>query len=63
MNDMALKTTNETSQQEPERPVVNRRAVLTPRVDILEQPEKLTLFVDVPGVKAEDVELNFERAS
>ena len=61
MNDVALKMTNTTEQQEQERPVVNRRAVLTPRVDVLEQADKLTLFVDLPGVKAEEVELHFEK--
>ena len=61
MNDVALKTTNATTQNEPNKPVVNHRAVLTPRVDILETPDKLTLFVDLPGVKAEDVDLNFAK--
>jgi len=51
------KTKNGTEQ----RPMVNRRAVLSPRVDVLEQPDKLVLFVDLPGVKPDDVELNFEK--
>src|SRR5262245_51917603 len=38
-----------------------RRVRFTPRVDILETPEEMLLFVDMPGVRAEDVELNFER--
>jgi HSP20 family protein len=33
----------------------------TPRVDIFETDEELTLFADVPGVKADDVDLRFER--
>jgi HSP20 family protein len=62
MNDMTLKTTNTTTQTEPKkRPVPTPRAVLTPRVDILEQAEKLVLFIDLPGVKADDVELHFEK--
>src|SRR4051812_18454540 len=61
MSEMTMKTTNATQQQEKKRPLVNRRAVLTPRVDVLEQTEKLVLFVDLPGVKSEDVELNFEK--
>jgi HSP20 family protein len=38
-----------------------RRVVYTPRVDILELPEKLVLTLDMPGVRPEDVEINFER--
>jgi HSP20 family protein len=57
MSEITMKATNATQQ----KPVVNRRAVLTPRVDVLEQPEKLVLFADLPGVKPEDVELNFEK--
>ncbi|MGF1579232.1 MAG: Hsp20/alpha crystallin family protein [Gemmataceae bacterium] len=33
----------------------------TPRVDIYETEEELTLFADVPGVRAEDVDLRFEQ--
>ncbi len=33
----------------------------TPRVDIYETEEELTLFADVPGVSAEGVDLRFER--
>lgn len=32
-----------------------------PRVDIYETDQELTLYADVPGVSADDVELNFER--
>jgi len=32
-----------------------------PRVDIFETDHELTLFADVPGVRAEDVDLRFER--
>jgi len=37
------------------------RAYFQPRVDIFETENELTLFADVPGVKADDVELRFER--
>jgi len=38
-----------------------RPAVLfTPRADILETPEEMLLFLDLPGVKAEDLEVHFE---
>ncbi len=40
---------------------VGRRVVYTPRVDIMELPEKLVLTLDMPGVRPEDVEINFER--
>ena len=33
----------------------------TPKADILEMPEGLVLLLDLPGVKAEDVEVDFER--
>jgi len=33
----------------------------TPRVDILETDKELTLLVDLPGVRSEDVELRFEQ--
>lgn len=32
----------------------------TPRVDIIETPEELLLFADVPGVRSEDVDVRFE---
>ena len=32
-----------------------------PRVDIFETDQELTLYADVPGVRAEDVDLRFER--
>src|SRR4051794_16390276 len=33
----------------------------TPRVDIYESDNELTLYADVPGVKADGVDLRFER--
>jgi HSP20 family protein len=41
-----------------ETTVVNR---LTPRVDIKETPEAMVLMLDLPGVKPDNVEVNFER--
>src|SRR5687767_4054606 len=62
MNDTMLQKTNgTTAREEAARPAPVRRVALTPRVDILEQADKLVLYVDLPGVKAEDVELNFEK--
>src|SRR5262245_24511431 len=48
-----------------ERGEVNRReeareATFTPRVDILETADELLLFVDLPGVESEDVDVRFE---
>lgn len=34
--------------------------MLTPRVDILETDDELLLYVDLPGVKSEDVDVRFE---
>jgi HSP20 family protein len=33
----------------------------TPRVDIYETPNELTLYADVPGCRSEDVDLRFEQ--
>ena len=33
----------------------------TPRVDIFETEDELTLFADLPGVRPEDVDLRYER--
>src|SRR5438876_105388 len=35
-------------------------AFFTPRVDIYENEHELTLYADVPGVRAEDVDLRYE---
>jgi HSP20 family protein len=44
------------------RPEATRGGVyFTPRVDIVETPGELTLFADLPGVRPEDVELNYEQ--
>ncbi|MFQ3592521.1 MAG: Hsp20/alpha crystallin family protein [Gemmataceae bacterium] len=41
-----------------ENMVINR---LTPRVDIKETPEAMVLLLDLPGVQADNVEVQFER--
>jgi HSP20 family protein len=56
-----LKRCNGAGQREEACRPAARRATFTPRVDILEQPDRLVLYVDLPGVKADDVELNFEK--
>jgi len=35
--------------------------VFTPRADILETPEEMLVLLDVPGVKADGVDIRFER--
>jgi HSP20 family molecular chaperone IbpA len=42
------------------RPEVTRGVSYTPRVDIRETEEELTLFADLPGAKSEDVDVRFE---
>jgi HSP20 family molecular chaperone IbpA len=62
MNDTAVKNNaSPAGQAEAVRPTVGRRVTYTPQVDILEQPEGLVLFVDLPGVKADSVQVDFER--
>ena len=36
-------------------------AYFTPRVDILETENELTLFADLPGVRPEDLDLRYEK--
>lgn len=40
---------------------LQRRVTYTPPVDILELADELVLTLDLPGVKADGVELHFER--
>jgi HSP20 family protein len=47
---------------EQARPESTRGGVyFTPRVDIYELENELVLYADLPGVRAEDVELHYER--
>lgn len=57
MTETALKSANGAETTETTR----AGFYFTPRVDIYETDQELTLFADVPGVSAESVELNFER--
>jgi len=41
-------------------PETTRGVYFTPRVDILETAEELLLYADLPGVKPEDVDVQFE---
>lgn len=60
MNDTAVKT-NGTRPEVPAPTPAQRRVVYTPHVDILELPDELVLQLDMPGVRPEDVEIDFER--
>lgn len=53
-----LQTPNGTNRNAPTPAVAN--VTCTPRVDILETEEGLTLLVDMPGVKPQDVDVRFE---
>jgi HSP20 family protein len=47
---------------EAARPEATRGGVhFTPRVDICETENELTLYAEVPGVRPEDVELHYEK--
>ena len=47
---------------ETPRPELTRGGLhFTPRVDILETENELTLFAEVPGVRPEDVDLHYEQ--
>jgi HSP20 family molecular chaperone IbpA len=48
-----------TEQTTPERTFGG--VFFTPRVDIYETDNELTLYADVPGVRSEDVDLRYER--
>ena len=37
--------------------------MFTPRVDIFETEQELTLYADVPGARSEDVDLSYERGA
>ncbi|HYV35207.1 MAG TPA: Hsp20/alpha crystallin family protein [Gemmataceae bacterium] len=58
MAENALKTTNG---NQAHGETTRGGHFFTPRVDIYETDEELTLVADVPGVTAEDVDLRFER--
>ena len=47
---------------QPKSPEATRgNPFLTPRVDIFENEQELVLFVELPGVRTEDIDINFER--
>src|SRR5438045_2679245 len=55
-------TTQQKGRTEPTTPEQTWGGVyFTPRVDIFENEQELTLFADVPGVRPEDVDLRYEQ--
>src|SRR5262249_35552617 len=51
----------QTHRAEPSRSETTRSGrYFTPRVDIFETDNELTLYADLPGVRSEDVDLRFE---
>jgi HSP20 family protein len=58
MAETALKTTNGAGTRGES---TRSGFFFTPRVDIYETEQELTLYADVPGVSAGDVDLHFER--
>jgi HSP20 family protein len=52
----ALSNTGETCVTRRERP----RATFTPPVDILENDQELVIHADMPGLKPDDIQLQFE---
>lgn len=43
-----------------EKPVERQSSTYVPRFDLVETPEQFVLYGDLPGVKPEDVEVQFE---
>ncbi len=56
----ATPTQNDCRTDEP-RAIDHREEAYLPAVDIVEEPERLVLRADLPGVRAEDLDVNFER--
>lgn len=44
-------------------PAETNEVTYTPRIDLFETPEEIVLQCDMPGVKAENVDLRFERGT
>ena len=57
---MAGKALQKQQTTEVARPEATQGVYYTPRVDILETENELTLFADLPGVKSDGVDVRFE---
>jgi HSP20 family protein len=60
MSQTVAKRNGSQTQAEKTSPV-RRQVMYTPPVDIVELPTELVLTLDMPGVRSQDVEINFER--
>ena len=56
-NTSMQKTEGATTQIQPE---ATQSVYFTPRVDILENDNEVTIFADMPGVRSEDADIRFE---
>ena len=56
-NTSLQKTEGATGQIQPE---ATQSVYFTPRVDILENENEITIFADMPGVRSEDADIRFE---
>jgi HSP20 family protein len=56
-NTSLQKTEGATGQIQPE---ATQSVYFTPRVDILENDNEITIFADMPGVRSEDADIRFE---
>ncbi len=59
MADETAMQKRETQDIKPER--IRSGRTYVPNVDIIEQNDKLLLLADLPGVRPDDVEINYER--
>lgn len=59
MTESILQPKEQTEQAAPE--CAHKGARFTPRVDIYETEKELFLFTDLPGVRSEDVNLQFDK--
>lgn len=62
MSETVMKANNtQLEADNPQRARDQRRVTYTPQVDVLELPEELVLYLDMPGVRSDDVSIDFER--
>lgn len=59
MPEMTVKTKG--NGKEVTRPEAIRSATFSPRVDVLAMEEEVVVYADVPGVKAGDIDIRFEK--
>ncbi len=61
---MTTKTIEQPTEQEcAHGEPVDHRPQFQPGVDILDQPDELTVLADIPGSSAEDIDIHFEQGT